>query len=126
MQRNAPIVGDLFNKISWEEYSECIPHSDLDVRVLDDEVFPNIQRSCFHMVANKTLVFHCIEVLKWLIDHTDAHKFLINNLNGGCVRMFLPKEVQKYYKNKDPEERLNIDFVAKFYEFHDTSRLMAS
>jgi hypothetical protein len=39
---------------------------------------------------------------------------------------FLPIEVQKYYKIKDPEERLNTEFVVKFYEFHDISRLMAS
>ena len=35
-------------------------------------------------------------------------------------------EVQKYYKLRDPEERLNIDFVVKFYEIHDTSRFLAS
>jgi hypothetical protein len=41
-------------------------------------------------------------------------------------QIFLLTEVQKYYKLRDPEERLNTDFVVKFYEFHDTSRLMAS
>jgi len=39
---------------------------------------------------------------------------------------FSPTEVQKYYKFRDPEERLNTNFVVKFYEFHDRSRLMAS
>jgi hypothetical protein len=72
------------------------------------------------MVACRTPVFPCMEVLKWLIDHTDAHKFLINDENGGCVRVFLPTEVQKYYKLRDPEEWLNTDFMVKFYEFHDT------
>jgi hypothetical protein len=33
---------------------------------------------------------------------------------------------RKYYKLRDPEERLNIDFIVKFYEHHDTSRVMAS
>jgi hypothetical protein len=78
------------------------------------------------MVANRTLVFPCIEVLKWLINHTDAHKCLINDENGRFVGFFLPTEVQKYYKLRDPEERLNTNFMVKFYEFHDTSRLMAS
>jgi hypothetical protein len=40
--------------------------------------------------------------------------------------VFLPVEVQKYYKFIDPEERLNKDFVVKFYEFHDASTLLAS
>jgi hypothetical protein len=35
-------------------------------------------------------------------------------------------EVQKYYKLRDLEERLNTDFVVKLYERHDTSRVMAS
>jgi hypothetical protein len=35
-------------------------------------------------------------------------------------------EVQKYYKIRDLEERLNTDFIAKFYDIHDTSRVMAS
>jgi hypothetical protein len=46
-----PQWGDLFNRISQEEYPECIPHNDLDVRVLNDQVFPNIQWSYLNMVA---------------------------------------------------------------------------
>jgi hypothetical protein len=37
-----PHWGELFKKISWEEYPEYIPHSDPNVRELDDEVFLNI------------------------------------------------------------------------------------
>jgi hypothetical protein len=37
-----PQWGDLFNMISREEYPEYIPHNDLDIRVLNDQVFPNI------------------------------------------------------------------------------------
>ena len=40
--------------------------------------------------------------------------------------MFLSIEVQKYYKLRDPEERLNTYFIMNFYEHHDTSRVMAS
>jgi hypothetical protein len=104
-----PQWGDLFNRIIQEEYPKCIPHSDPDVTTLDDQVFPNIRRSYFHMVSCITLIFPCIEVLKWLIDHTDMQKFLINDENSGCVGFFLPTEVQKYYKIKDPEERLKKD-----------------
>jgi hypothetical protein len=118
--------GDLFNKVNREDYPKFIPHIDPDVRVLDDQVFPNIWRSCLHMVACRTPVLPCIETLSWIINHTDAQKCLINDENGRCVRVFLPTEVQKYYKIRDSEERLNTEFVVKFYEFHDTSRLMAS
>jgi hypothetical protein len=34
-------------------------------------------------------------------------------------------EVQKHYKLKDPEERMNTYFVVRFYELHYTSRLLA-
>jgi hypothetical protein len=34
--------------------------------------------------------------------------------------------VQNFYKPKEPEERLNTDFVLRFYEKHDTSKVMAS
>jgi hypothetical protein len=63
------------------------------------------------MVASRTPGFPCIEVLKWLIDHMDEQKFLINDENGGCVVFFLPTEVHKYYKLKDPEERLNKEYL---------------
>jgi hypothetical protein len=33
---------------------------------------------------------------------------------------------QKYYKLKEPEVRLNTDFVVKFYEQHNTNQLLAS
>jgi hypothetical protein len=121
-----PQWGEIFEQISWEEYPEYIPHSDPDVRALDDQVFLNIRLSYLHMVANRTPFFPCIEVLKWLIDHTDQQKCLINDEHGGCVGAFLQIEVQKYYKLRDPKEWLNTYFVVKFYKFHDTSRLMAS
>ena len=63
------------------------------------------------MVASRTPIFPSIEVLKWLIDHTDGHKCLINNENGRYIGFFLSTEVQKYYKLRDPEEQLNTDFV---------------
>jgi hypothetical protein len=68
----------------------------------------------------------CIDVLKWIIDHTNGHKFLINNENGGCIRVFLPTKVQNNYTLRDPEEWLNMKFMVNFYEFHDTSQLMDS
>jgi len=121
-----PRWGDLFNRIKQKYCPKYIPHNDPYVRALDDQVFPNIWQSCLHMVACRTLVFPCIEVLSWLIDHTDAQKCLINDENGGCVKVFLLTKVHKYYKLRDPEEPLNIDFVVKSYEFHDTNQLMAS
>jgi hypothetical protein len=78
------------------------------------------------MVARRTPIFPCIEVLKWLIDHKDTHKCLINDHNGRCVKVFIPGEVHKYYKLKDSEERLNTKFIVKFYEHHNTNRVMAS
>jgi hypothetical protein len=66
--------GDLFNRINQEDYPNFIPHSDPDVKRLDDKVFPNIQRSCLHMVAHRTPVFPYIETLGWIIDHTDVMK----------------------------------------------------
>jgi hypothetical protein len=61
----------------------------------------------------------------WIIDHANTVKCTVNNVEGECIVVFLPVEIQKYYKLKDPKERLNIDFVVKFYEYHDTSRLLA-
>jgi hypothetical protein len=121
-----PHWGEIFNKISREEYPKYVPHSDSDVRALDDQVFPNIQQSYLHMVERKIPIFPCIEVLKWLIDHTDTHKCLINDDSGGCVRVFVLVEVHNYYKLREPKERLNTYFVMKFYERNNTSQVMAS
>jgi hypothetical protein len=121
-----PQWGDLFNRISREEKLEYVPCSDPDVRALDEQVFPNIQWSYLHMVVRRTPICPYIEVLKWLINHMDEHKCLINDEQGGCIRFFLPTEVEKYYKLRDPEEWLNTEFMVKFYEIHDTSRLMTS
>jgi hypothetical protein len=73
------------------------------------------------MVASRTPVFPYIELLNWLIDHTNTQRCLINDDNGKCVGVFLPVEVHNYYKLRDPEERLNNDFVISFYEKHNTS-----
>jgi hypothetical protein len=63
--------GDLLKRINQEDYLEFIPHNDPDVRALDDQVFPNIRRSCLHMIAFRTPIFPCIETLVWIIDHAD-------------------------------------------------------
>jgi hypothetical protein len=53
-------------------------------------------------------------------------KCTINNAEGERIGIFLPVGVQKYYKLRDPEERLNTYFVVKFYEYHDTNSILAS
>jgi hypothetical protein len=78
------------------------------------------------MVTFQSPVLPYIKTLSWLVDHTDTHKCLINDDSGGCVRVFLPIEVQKYYKLRDLKEQLNTDFVVKFYECHETILLMDS
>jgi hypothetical protein len=72
------------------------------------------------MVARRTPVFPCIELLKWLIDHTDTQKCLINDDNDECIGVFLPSEVQSYYNIRELEERLSTDFVVSFYETQHT------
>jgi hypothetical protein len=89
-------------------------------------VFPNIRISYLNRVACHTPVLPCIKILGWINDHADTMKCMINNVEEKCVVVFLSVEVQKYYKLRDPEERLNIDFVVKFYEYHDTNKLVAS
>jgi hypothetical protein len=116
---------ELFQKIKQEEFSEYTLHSNPDIRKLDNEVLPNVRKVYLHMVANKTPVFSFIELLKWPIDHTDTQRCLINENNGECFGVLLPVEVQNYYKIKEPEERLNTDFVMIFYEKHDTRKVMA-
>jgi hypothetical protein len=96
------------------------------MRKLDDEVLPNIRRAYMQNVASRSLVFSCIELLKWIIDHTDAQKCLINDDNDECIRVFLPSEVHNYYNLKDSELKLSTDFVLRFYASHDTRKIMSS
>jgi hypothetical protein len=97
-----PHWGDLYRKISQEDYLEFTPHNNPNVRILDDQVLLNIKRSYLHKVAFWTLVLPCIKILGWIIDHTDIRKCMVKNTEGKCVGFFLPFEVQKYYKIKDP------------------------
>jgi hypothetical protein len=78
------------------------------------------------MVACRTPFLPCIKILGWIIDHADTMKCIVNNEEGECVGIFLPVEVQNYYKLRDLEERLNTYFVVMFYELHDTIWLLAS
>jgi hypothetical protein len=116
---------EVFKKIKKEEPLKYTPHSDPDKRKLDDEVLPNIRRAYLHMVVSRSPVFPCVELLKWLIDHTDAHKCLINDDNGECIGVSLPSEVQKYYKLNESGEKLSTDFVLSLYASHDTRKIMA-
>jgi hypothetical protein len=81
---------EVFKKIKKEEPLEYTPHRDPDTRKLDDEVLPNIHNSYLHMVASRSPVFPCIDLLKWIIDHVDAQKCLINDDNSEFIEVFLP------------------------------------
>jgi hypothetical protein len=120
-----PCWEELFKKIKREETLEYAPHNDPDTRKLDDEVLRNVRKAYLHMVASRTPVFPCFELLKWLIDHTDTQRCLINDHNGECVRVFLPVEVRSYYKLREPEECLSTEFVLSFYQKHNTNKIMA-
>jgi hypothetical protein len=120
-----PCWEEVFKKIKKEEPLEYTPHRDTDTRKLDDEVLPNIHNSYLHVVENRSPLFPCIDLLKWIIDHADAQKCLINDDNGEFIGVFLPSEVQSYYKLKYFELKLSIDFVSSFYVSHDTSKIMA-
>jgi hypothetical protein len=121
-----PHWGDLYRKINQEDYPGFTPHSNPDIRILDDQVFPNINRSYLNRMDFRTPVLPCIKILGWIIHHAYMVKCTINNAEGECVGVFLPIEVQNYYKLRDPKERLNTYFVVKFYEYHDTNMLLAS
>jgi hypothetical protein len=64
------------------------PPGSPEVRVIDDQVFLNIRRSCLHMVAYQTLILPYIGTLGWIIDHTDTMKCVVNDENGGCFGVF--------------------------------------
>jgi hypothetical protein len=78
------------------------------------------------MVERWTLVFPCIELLKFLIDHTDTQKCLINDGNDECVEVLLPSEVQSYYKLRELEKRLSTNFIVSFYVVHETRKVTVS
>jgi hypothetical protein len=99
-----PHWGELFQNIKREEFPEYTSHNSPDMRKLDDEVFLNIRRLYLHMVASRNPVFPCMELLKWIIDHMDTKRCLINDDNGECVGFFLPMEVHNYYKLRDLDE----------------------
>jgi hypothetical protein len=71
-------------------------------------------------------VFPCIELLA-MAHQPHRHTEVPDQRRQWRVcRVFLPVEVQNYYKLRDPEERLNTDFIVKFYEHHDTGWVMDS
>jgi hypothetical protein len=87
---------ELYNKIHHDDFPEFIPHRDLKLRVLDDQVFQNIKLLSLYMIAAKNLVFPYIETLEWIINHTKDEKCVINNVDNQCVGVFLPIEVRKH------------------------------
>jgi len=70
---------DLYKKIYYDDFPEFVPHKNLEVRKVDDQMFPIIKRSSLYMVVARTHVLPCVEALKLIIHHTDVEKFLINN-----------------------------------------------
>jgi hypothetical protein len=121
-----PCWEEVFKKIKKEEPLEYTSHTDPETRKINDEVLPNIPRDYLHSVASQSLVFLCIELLKWIIDHTNAQKCFINDDNDECVGVFMPSEVQNYYKLKYSKLKLSTDFVLSFYASHDTNKIMSS
>jgi hypothetical protein len=117
---------EVLKKIKKEEPLKYTLHSHLETRKFDDEVLLNIHKAYLHMVARRSPIFPCIELLKWIIDHNDAQKCLINDDNDKCVRVFLLSEVHSYYKLKDSKLKLSTNFILSFYASHNTNKIMLS
>jgi hypothetical protein len=75
--------------------------------------------SSLYVVATKTPIFPCFELLEWIIHHVDEEKCLLNNKDGECIDVFLSIEVSMYYKIKYTKVRLHEDFLVMFYESHN-------
>jgi hypothetical protein len=78
------------------------------------------------MVAMKKLIYACVDLLEWIIHHSNAEKCLLNNKYGECIGVFLLIEVIAFYKLKDVEVRLNIDFILEFYECRNNGQFLTS
>jgi hypothetical protein len=92
----------------------------LELREVDDAVFPAIKKSLLHFVASRAPVMPCVELMEWVISHTKAQNCRIVNDKGECIGSFLPQDINTYYKFPDPDESLTKDFVISFYEWYDT------
>jgi hypothetical protein len=121
-----PVWNDLFIKFKDQEYLESTPHNNLELREVDDSMFLYIRRSRLHSIASRAPFMPCVELIEWVISHTDAQNCRIINDKGECIGYFLPRDVNKYYKLLEPEESLNKDFVISFYEKYDTSKILGN
>jgi hypothetical protein len=89
-QVHIPGWNSLFIKFKDHNYLESTPHSDPDLRVVDDQVFQNIRCSRLHLATTRAPVFPCIEAVEWIINHTNCRNCVINNEKGECIGVFLP------------------------------------
>jgi hypothetical protein len=104
-----------------------IPHSDPNIREVDDKVFINIRKSFLHYVARGHLLCLHLEAIEWIIDHTDLKKSMIMNDASQCMGSFLAvKNLERYYKIPKLEVHLVNLFVDEFYQKHDENKILAS
>jgi len=67
-----------------------MPHSDLDLKFVDDVVFQNIMWYGLHLDTTRAPIFPYIEVVECIINLTKCRNYLINNKEVECIITFLP------------------------------------
>ena len=80
----------MFLKFKDQNYPKSTPHNNLDLRIIDDVVFPFIRWFRLHSIAARLSVFPCVELIEWIIGHIDCKKFLIDNDKVKFIGSFVP------------------------------------
>jgi hypothetical protein len=119
-----PSWNNLFTKLKHDDYPKSTPHSDLQLREVDDVVFHTIDKSMLHFVTMRASVMHCIQLMEWVISHTKSLDCKIVNGQGECIGSFLSQYMAICYKLIDPNESLTKDFVISFYEQYETNKIL--
>jgi hypothetical protein len=111
-----PSWNDIFTKFNNGDYPKSTPHSKLQLREVDDAVFPTIKRSMLHYVVVRAPIMPSVELMEWVISRTKAQDYKTMNDKGECIGSFLPQDTTFFYKLPNLNESLTKDFMIAFYE----------
>lgn len=88
--------------------------------------FTLIYKNSSTLFHGQRVYFPCIEAVKWIINHINPKKHIVENVKGNFVGVFLAKKVEKYYKLLLSKVFLTTTYVKEFHDKDDVGKILAS
>jgi len=97
-------------KMKWQDINDTFS-SIFEVNVEDCRVYVNIHKSRLYWIAYRYPAFPCMDMIHWIVLHTDPVTMVLRSISGIALPTFREKDFQEMYHLLQPVIMMDTPFT---------------